>query len=58
MTNKVRFTYRLPETLMEQIKAEANSKGISINAVINSILFEYYYCEGGHSNECTGKELH
>lgn len=45
MTNKkderVRFTFRLPQELMEKIKQSANKQGISLNAQILQILWEW-----------------
>lgn len=40
---KVRFTYRPTQALFEKVAEEANKKGISINAEINNILYEYYF---------------
>ncbi len=51
MTNKkderVRFTFRLPQELMEKIKQAANKQGISLNAQILQILWEWKKKEEG-----------
>ena len=43
MTNdkRVRFTLRLPNNLIEKLKNQANRQGISINALILNILWEW-----------------
>lgn len=41
MTNNARFTFRLPVELLNLIKAEADKKGVSVNAQILHILWEY-----------------
>lgn len=44
MTNKderIRFTFRLPLELMERLRTEANKQGISLNAQILQILWEW-----------------
>lgn len=37
----VRFTFRLPERLLKQLKQEANKIGVSTNALILQILWDY-----------------
>lgn len=41
MANNARFTFRLPVELLNLIKAEADKKGVSVNAQILHILWEY-----------------
>lgn len=41
MTNNVRFTFRIPNELLLKLKAEANEKGVSVNAQILQILWEW-----------------
>lgn len=42
MTDKrERFTLRLPRGLFEQLKNEANKTGVSVNAFILKILWEW-----------------
>lgn len=43
MTNgdTVRFTFRLPKELMQQLKDTAYSKGCSVNAFILQILWDW-----------------
>nr|DAZ33195.1 MAG TPA: antitoxin [Caudoviricetes sp.] len=38
---RVRFTLRLPNNLIEDLKNQANRQGISINALILNILWEW-----------------
>lgn len=38
---KVRFTFRLPKKLFEKIKDTANHEGISVNAFILQILWDW-----------------
>ena len=37
----VRFTFRVPEGVLEKIREEANRKGFSINSFILQILWEW-----------------
>lgn len=41
MTNddKSRFTLRLPFSLMQRLKAEADERGVTVNALIASIIW-------------------
>ena len=36
-----RFTFRLPAELLEKLKKEAKNKGVSLNALILQILWEW-----------------
>ena len=38
---RVRFTFRLPDSLMSKLKDEAKSKNVSVNALILKILWEW-----------------
>ena len=38
---RVRFTLRLPNNLIECLRKEANKQGVSINALILNILWEW-----------------
>ena len=38
---RTRFTFRLPDSLMSRLKDEAQSKGVSINALILNILWAW-----------------
>jgi predicted HicB family RNase H-like nuclease len=40
MTNKARFTFRIPSRLFEAVKRDAKDKGVSINALILEILWQ------------------
>ena len=48
MTNNVRFTFRIPNELLLKLKAEANEKGVSVNAQILQILWEWADHETNH----------
>lgn len=37
---RVRFTFRLPKELFEDLKSEAKKQGFSVNALILQILWE------------------
>lgn len=43
MTNdaRERFTFRIPKKLLETLKFESEKKGVSINALILQILWEW-----------------
>ena len=41
MTNNARFTFRIPNELLEMLKKEASKKGVSVNAQILQILWEW-----------------
>lgn len=43
MTNdtRERFTFRIPKKLLEMLKSESEKKGVSINALILQILWEW-----------------
>ncbi len=36
-----RFTFRIPSALMNMLKNEANEKGVSLNALILQILWDW-----------------
>lgn len=47
MTNDInRFTLRLPRQLFEKVKAEADQIGVSCNALILQILWDWVKKEG------------
>ncbi len=46
-----RFTFRIPEQLLTHLKEEANKIGVSLNALILQILWEWYEREEGRKNE-------
>lgn len=39
--NRVRFTFRIPENIFEKLKAEAMLRGVSVNAFILQILWDW-----------------
>ena len=39
--NRIRFTFRIPTSMFEALKAEAEKRGVSINALILQILWEW-----------------
>ncbi len=41
MTNNVRFTFRVPKELQSNIKKEAEKKGVSVNAQMLQILWDW-----------------
>ena len=41
-----RFTFRIPERLMKSLKEEAGKIGVSLNALILQILWEWYEKNG------------
>lgn len=42
MTKKTaRFTFRLPKPLLEKLKKEAETKGVSLNSLILEILWQW-----------------
>lgn len=38
---RIRFTFRIPEQLLSELKAEAENTGVSINALILQILWKW-----------------
>lgn len=40
---KVRFTYRMTQKMFDKVCANANEKGITINAEITNVLWEHYF---------------
>lgn len=48
MTNdtRERFTFRIPAELLKRLKCEAEKKGVSINALILQILWEWVERKG------------
>lgn len=38
---RVRFTFRMPDELFSQLKKEAEKLGVSVNALILQILWEW-----------------
>lgn len=41
--DKVRFTYRMTSKMFKKISAEAEEKGITINAEITNVLWQHYF---------------
>ena len=41
MTNSIRFTFRMPKELSEKIKYVSSKNGVSVNAQILQILWEW-----------------
>lgn len=39
--DRARFTFRMPEKLLTQIKTESEALGVSVNALILQILWEW-----------------
>lgn len=39
--NRARFTFRVPDRLYELLKEEAAAKGVSLNALILQILWDW-----------------
>lgn len=39
--NRVRFTFRMPDTLFEELKRRAEKVGVSTNALILQILWDW-----------------
>ena len=40
--NRIRFTFRLPKDLYNQLGVIAEKKGVSINALILQIIWDYF----------------
>lgn len=38
---RVRFTFRLPQSLFAQLKTQADSLGVSVNSLILQILWDW-----------------
>ena len=51
---KVRFTFRLPVPLFTKVKDVARHEGVSVNAVMLKILWQYFENKSEMQNQMTG----
>lgn len=47
---KARFTFRIPETTFSKLKEEADKRGVSLNALILQILWDWVKQNDDHKS--------